>query len=94
MKAPDHRHIASSARFGNLRCILTALQFGAVFQQYEFVRDGTGNPRVWQRQLNGLRWQLQQPGIQQWWREWGAITHEEEFRDFVDDLIREGEAAG
>ncbi len=72
---------------------LIGVQFANVNQQYEFIRDGTGNPRVWERQLNGLRWQLQQLGIQQWWREWGGISHEEEFRDYVDGLIREIEAA-
>jgi hypothetical protein len=73
---------------------LVGVQFANVNQQYEFIRDGTGSPRVWERQLNGLRWQLQQHGIQQWWREWGGISHEGEFRDYVDGLIREGEAAG
>ena len=73
---------------------LIALQFGMVNQNYEFVANGTGSPSVWARQLNGLRWQVQQPGIQQWWRDWRTVTFEGEFRDLVDGLIREGEAAG
>jgi hypothetical protein len=41
----------------------------------------------------GMVWQMQQPGIQQWWREWGG-AYPQEFRDYVDGVIREGEAAG
>jgi hypothetical protein len=73
---------------------LISPQFNTVNQVYEFAREGTGNRRVWEQQLGGMRWALQQPGIRQWWREWGAATCEEEFRDCVDGLIREGEAAG
>jgi hypothetical protein len=73
---------------------LITLQLAMVNQQYEFAADGTGSPSVWQRQLNGLRWQVQQPGIQQWWRDWGTISFEGEFADLVDGLIREAEAAG
>ena len=73
---------------------LISLQFNTVNQVYEFAREGTGNSRVWEQRLGGMRWALQQPGIRQWWREWDAATCEEEFRDDVDGLIREGEAAG
>ena len=73
---------------------MISLMLGMVNQQHEFDADGTGSPRVWQQQLNGLRWHVQQPGIQQWWREWGTVTFGGEFRDLVDGLIRESEAAG
>ena len=36
---------------------------------------------------------FQQPGVQHWWSEWG-IDFPSEFREYVDGLIREGEAGG
>jgi len=39
-----------------------------------------------------MRWAFQQPGPRQWWTEWRDM-YEEDFRDFIDGLIREGEAA-
>jgi hypothetical protein len=46
-----------------------------------------------ERMALGLRWQSQQPGMVHWWREYGGL-HPQEFRDYIDGLIREGDAAG
>ena len=35
---------------------------------------------------------LQQPGTKEWWSEW-RWSHDTEFSDFIDGLIRESEAA-
>lgn len=39
-----------------------------------------------------MRLQFQQPGVRQCWRVWGEFFPQE-YREFVDRLIREGEAA-
>jgi hypothetical protein len=62
-------------------------------QQYEFGRIGIELPLTSERLAGGLRWQMQQLGAQQWWRDW-SHSYPTEFRDYVDGLIREGEAAG
>ncbi len=64
------------------------------FQQlYRLRRDGVVGDEQWKDMEQGLRWSLQQPGHQQWWREWSEKTYRGEYRDFVDGMIREGEAA-
>jgi hypothetical protein len=37
-----------------------------------------------------MRWQLRQRGTQQWWHEYQGL-YGQEFRDYVDGLIREGQ---
>jgi hypothetical protein len=69
-------------------------QLHVAAQQYEFVRDAVGSTQVWDQQERGLRWQVQQPGIRQWWREFSEVCFGTEFIDYVNGLIREGEAAG
>jgi hypothetical protein len=39
-----------------------------------------------------MRWQLQQPGLRQVWHVWGE-KFRREYREFVDGVIREVEAA-
>ena len=70
------------------------LQLQSFFLQYEFSGEGVGSTRVMEQQEAGVRWSMHQPGVQQWWREWGATTYPGDFGQFVDGLIREGEAAG
>ena len=50
-------------------------------------------PALWQGAMRGNAWILRQPGPRQWWNEM-KFTFTDEFADFVDGLIREGEAAG
>ncbi len=65
----------------------------AGFQQArQFAQDGLLAPSTWISQVRGTRWQLQQPGMHQWWEEWKQI-YDDDFIAFVDGLIREGEAA-
>ncbi len=51
-----------------------------------------GLPLISEYDERGTRWLYQQPGVQQWWREWSSQVPLE-YRDYVDALIREGEAA-
>jgi hypothetical protein len=63
-------------------------------QKFEFHRDGICGAGPWEIAKRGSGgWLLQQPGVQQSWREWGENV-EEDFREFVDGLISEGKAAG
>ena len=71
---------------------LLSMQFQGYSQQHEYSLRGLAHTRAWKTQEIGMRWQLEQPGVRQWWREWGG-TFAQEFRDLVDGLIREGEAA-
>jgi hypothetical protein len=50
--------------------------------------------RAWNRRNRSMSWFMQQRGAQQWWSDWGRALYDPEFCDFVDGLIREGEAAG
>jgi len=51
------------------------------------------NKMASKRIADGLRWQVQQLGAQQWWSKW-RVTFDDVFFDFIDGLIRKGEAAG
>ena len=39
------------------------------------------------------RWSAQQPGYREWWRQWTGVTYAGDFNEYMDGLIREGEAA-
>ena len=80
---------ADRARFDPLMLC----QFAGNLQHYEFAREGLDFPLATERHERGMRHQMQQPGIQDWWREWRQI-YPQEFCEYVDGLIREGEAAG
>ena len=71
---------------------LLAIMFGAFNQEYQFVSDGVMGPSVWENRMRSLRRLLPLPGYRQWWNEWGDI-HSDDFRELIDGLIREGEAA-
>ena len=73
--------------------LLMTSQFTGNLQEYEFNREGIGSPGTWEQTKMGLHWQLSQAGGQQWWRQWSRV-YPQDFREFVDGLIREGEAAG
>jgi hypothetical protein len=72
---------------------LLSIQMDGSLQNCEFAQHGMDLPLTRERNADGMRWQMQQLGAQQWWRDWGH-TYPQEFRDLVDGLIREGEAAG
>jgi len=62
-------------------------------KDYYVAQDGAMKQSLWQGEQRGMYWVLHQPGSQQWWEE-NRFTFSDEFRDYVDGLIREGEAAG
>ncbi len=71
---------------------LLHMGFTANSQEYQFFVDGVMAPSIWENRTLSVRRFLRLPGYRQWWTEWGDI-YPEEFRNLVDDLIREGEAA-
>ena len=68
-----------------------AINVGAWNQEYEFASDGVIGPAVWESRERALPWFFQQPGVRQWWAEWG-FQYGGEFSEYVDGLIRKGEA--
>ena len=71
---------------------LLTLWLQAPYEQFQFKRDGVSSPPQWTYHAQGLAHLLQFPGAQQWWHEYRGL-YWQEFADFVDGLIREGEAA-
>jgi hypothetical protein len=72
---------------------LLGLAFTAWNQEYQFVADGVIGRSVWENRMRTMRRVVPLPGYRQWWTEWGD-TYPDEYRNLVDDLLREGEAAG
>jgi hypothetical protein len=72
---------------------LLSLFFAGWNQAYQFAKDGVIGPNVWEARRRGLLRLLRQSGMRQWWNEW-RDTYSDDFAEFVDGLIREGEAAG
>ncbi len=72
---------------------LVGVFVGGVHQEHQFAQDGVIAPSIWESRTKGTRGMLQQPGMQQWWAEW-QLTYPDGFVEFMDGLIREGEAAG
>lgn len=71
---------------------LIGMQLSALNQEYQFAADGVIGSTVWSSRTRGYRRVLQQPGMRQWWNEWRDV-YGDEFGEFVDGLVREGEAA-
>jgi hypothetical protein len=72
---------------------LMSMQYQGFAQQWEYRRRGLDNSTGWEQQELGMRWQLARRGTREWWEEYQEL-YAAEFRDYVDGLIREGEAAG
>ncbi len=72
---------------------LLGMAFSAWNQEYQFAGDGVIGRSVWENRMRTMRRVLPRPGYRQWWTEWGD-TYPDEYRNLVDGLIREGEAAG
>jgi len=62
------------------------------WQLFRFYRDGISSPQEWRACEREMAWSFQQPGQRQYWTEWSELF-EEDFRVYVDGLIRESEAA-
>ena len=59
---------------------------------WELSRDGVTTSTAWDPE-NAMRRVGQNAGWQQWWRDYRE-DYSQTFRDHVDALIRDGEAAG
>ena len=70
-----------------------ALQISTFYQNYYFRKDGVVRDEVWkaQRRMNASL--LSQAWTQKVWSD-SRYAYSDEFGEFVDGLIREGEAAG
>ena len=69
------------------------MRFRGFLRNYQFAKAGVLDGGVWEAELKGQTLQLQQPGVRTFWNEHRHI-YGSEFSEFVDGLIREGEAAG
>ena len=73
---------------------LVGIAISGFRQHFRLARDGLISPDVWADVEQGMSWYSQQPGFRQWWSEWSGKVYGAPFRAYVDDVIREGEAAG
>jgi hypothetical protein len=73
---------------------LISLMINGFQQQFRLARMGVLDLQVLADMKQGMRWVVQQPGYRQWWDQWAGKSYSGDFRDYVDGLIREGEAAG
>jgi len=64
----------------------------ALQQQLSLAKDNLIDADVWGSQVRGFQWILRQEGALQWWNEYRGNSGDD-FRDYMDGLIREGEAA-
>ncbi len=71
---------------------MMAMMFEGLNNQFEFIEDGLVGARVWERQQLIIPRIFQQLGVQSYWRDWREV-HSRRFRDYIDDLVGEGEAA-
>ena len=72
---------------------LIAGQMQGLQQHFRFFQEGIISLDTWRDYKHPQIGFLGRLGVQQWWAEWGRATFRGDFRDFVDDLIREDEAA-
>jgi hypothetical protein len=72
--------------------IMLTNQAQGFHQSFEFHLKGVGSDASWFYTRNGMRWFAAQPGFQLFWLP-SREAYIPEFCDFVDGLVREGEAA-
>ena len=77
------------ARWGSM----VGFQVQGMHQSFEFHEKGIGTEASWHWTDNGMRWFAAQPGFRAWWTDSG-YGYMPSFREYVGQLIREGEAAG
>ncbi len=72
---------------------MLSFQVQGMHQSFEFHEKGVGTEASWCWTDSGMRWFAAQPGFGAWWTDngWGYMPS---FREYVGQLIREGEAAG
>jgi hypothetical protein len=87
----DARSLSEPDRFRfNL---MVGATIGAFAMEYFLWREDAVSLRVWRNRRRNMLHLFRSDGFQQWWSEWRGYW-DEEFAEFVDGLIREGEAAG
>jgi hypothetical protein len=59
--------------------------FETLYYQY---KNGTLDKKLFDAELKTLKWAVRQPGFMDWWPN-NPISLSDEFRAFIDDLIRE-----
>jgi hypothetical protein len=69
-----------------------SMTWQAFTQQWEHHRRGESTATSWDQALLGMRWQCGRSGVADWWKEYRGL-YSPAFRDFVDGLFRESEAA-
>ena len=62
--------------------------------QFRLARNDVLDPEVLGDLERGVSFMIQQPGYLHWWSQWGEALHSGDFKNYMDGLIREGEAAG
>jgi hypothetical protein len=72
---------------------MVGIQVQAMHQSYEFHQKGIDSEASWCWTDSGMRWFVTNLGFRKWWRERRG-GYMPDFRNYVDDLIREAEAAG
>ena len=89
---PDSLPEAELLRFQSL----VGIQVQGLHQSFEFEKKGMGSGASWCWTDTGMRWFAAQPGFRYWWHKQLHVPNAyiPAFRDYVDGLIREGEAAG
>ena len=61
-------------------------------QEYRLAQDGVMGPKPWEARKRRFRGVSRQPGLLNWWTQFRDL-YDSGFRECVDGLIREGEAA-
>ena len=73
---------------------LVAIVVNGFQQHLRLFRDGLVSSEIWDDQKQYMRWSSQQPGFRQWWLLWAEEIYKGDLQEFINVLIREGEAAG
>ena len=72
--------------------MVISVAVAALQQQLSLARDNLIDPDGWDSQIKGFQWVLRHEGALHWWNEYRGNSSDD-FRDYVDGLIRDGEAA-
>jgi hypothetical protein len=71
---------------------LLTLVFQGLSHRHQFAREGVAGQGTLEEVNTSLNFLSGYPGGRQWWRDWGH-SFNQQFRDYVDRLIRNGESA-
>jgi hypothetical protein len=72
---------------------LLGMQMNGFQQHFRLSRDGIISSEIWDDMVQGMRWNVRNVGWIQWWHQYAGDVYIGDFREFMDSLIREGEAA-